>query len=86
MKNIDIKSKSITVNPGLTAASLIQNSRLLAQRLIEGGDYSKSNIFDMKFDEKRRLPRIVDKELKKKDSNHSELNNIVDSERRYPNI
>lgn len=40
----------------------------------------------MKFDEKRRLARMFDKELKKKDSNHFELNNIVDSERRYPNI
>ena len=58
----------------------MQNSRFLVRRLIEGGTYSKSKIFDSKIDEKKRLSNTRYKEfIKKKEkySDYFELNIIV---------
>ena len=56
------------------------------QRLIEGDTYSKSNIFDSKVDEKRRLANTLYQEFvraKERYSDYFELSNIVYSEREY---
>ena len=44
----------------------MENSRFLVRRLIEGGTYSKSNIFDSKIDEKQRLSNTLYQEFVKK--------------------
>ena len=63
-----------------SAPAFMQNSRFLVPRSIEGDIYSKSNIFDSKLDEKRRLANTLYQEFvraKERYSDYFELSNIV---------